>query len=113
VTNFFPLLFSFETRNRHRKRKSVMSRPAIVAAFIAGVALAATIVVLASPQQPAQPSLSEKLAQLSHFAAADRHAKHFTQGLDAKCSSVPSGSDAGPDGCGGEPGDYLFQDGCC
>jgi hypothetical protein len=90
-----------------------MSRPAIVAAFIAGVALAATIVVLASPQKPAQPSLSEKLAQLSHFAAADRHAKHFTQGLDFKCSSVPAGSDAGPDGCGGEPGDFLFQDGCC
>ena len=46
-----------------------MSRPAVVAAFIAGAALVAVAMVVMSPAERAPPSLEEKLMMLKSYKA--------------------------------------------
>lgn len=90
-----------------------MSRFSVVAAFIAGAALVAMVVVVSDPNSSslAEHSLAAKKAMLKHMMHATAHKNHFLQGLDVVCEMKPSASgDCGSDSKGVP---NIFQDGCC
>ena len=80
-----------------------------MAAFIAGAALVATVLVITdSGSRPAQHTLAEKKAMINHIAQK-AHNKFFSQALDTECPVAvkPNGM------CPGAPAEYIEQDGCC
>ena len=83
-----------------------MSRPAVVAAFIAGAALVAVAMVVMSPAERAPPSLEEKLMMLKSYKAQALREQN-NQMLDAL--GVPANNGR----CPGSAGDFIFQDGMC
>ena len=91
-----------------------MSRPAVVAAFIAGAALVATVMVMSDPASPLENehTLAQKLSMLKHVKghnAAYAHKNYYLQSLDTLCETKVQ--DNGQ--CPGEAAEYIFQDGCC
>lgn len=95
-----------------------MHRLAVVAAFIAGAALVATVLVVSDTTPKTQPLLSEKLAMLKNFQSAKSVKSHFLQALNTECpyKIIQSGPRAdmcpvAPVGFG--PEYFLQQDGCC
>jgi len=91
----------------------MVSRLAVVAAFIAGAALVAACLVVSDTAGPkTQNLLSEKLAMLKNLRSAAAHKSHFLQGLDTLCETkiMPNGRCPSPPG---DPSFYIQQDGCC
>ena len=86
-----------------------MSRAAIVAAFIAGAALVATVLVIADPGSAStEHTLVEKKAMLNHVAQK-AHNNFFAQALDTACPFHVQANGM----CPGAPAEYIQQDGCC
>ena len=90
-----------------------MSRAAVVAAFIAGVALVATVLVIADPgPAPAEHTLAQKKAMINYIAQK-AHSNFFSQALDTECPVKVVTNAQGTQSCPGAPAEYIQQDGCC
>ena len=106
-----------------------MSRLQVVAAFIAGAALVATIVLVASPGRVPNHTLAEKMVMLKRFRAlaalsADKGAAgiqalekpaNLFQALAVDCSNLGGVQAIAASGrCPGtHPWTMVFRDGCC
>ena len=88
-----------------------MSRAAVVAAFIAGVALVAAVLVIADPGPAPAHTLAEKKAMINHIAQK-AHSNFFSQALDTECPVKVVTNDDNTQSCPGAPAESIQQDGC-